>query len=743
MTSGITNFLRPHVLTAVLTVISISAAIGQDFSDYHPLKAIGEIPKDFTTPASDKFSDSKTTLQETVDSKKRKETKQNFLLESHFLVDQVLHSGRVLFNDSVSNYLSDVLNMILKDDAELRAQLRVYAVRSSVVNSFTTDDGIILVNIGLLAQLENEAQLAFILCHEISHYTENHVINSYVQREKLKEDSRLNRTGFDEKLLTKGNYSKAIEKEADKLGILRFLKTDYGSSTILNVFDVMRYAHLPFDDIPWNKDYFNAAYYKVNDSYYLNEVRPVEAWDTDNGKEGTHPSPTERQQLLSTYLATEGNPHGPEFILGKPRFDRLRNICRFELSNLYLKSNAAVKSIYNSFLLQLQFPENRYLKKTVAKAVYRLSKFKTGGNYGFVHPGYSHIEGEAQQLYHLLYQLKPEELCILATGHLWRLREEFSDDPDINKMSEDLLSDLMHRYYVPGMFSKTGPPEGWDEPDTTNISNKYDRIREKSKTNPRLSMVKYALVDLFQEQEFTHQFDSLEQENWGADRQLSDLQELESKTKSDLRQWKNHGFALGAKKVVVVSPTYSKLDLRKKQQHMFLRSESFKDKFLKQIRRSSKLLNLETQILDQAELDSSEVETFNDIAFLNEWVDSRFTDLDVSMVNLPTEKIDYLVEKYDTEHFAWTGVINYRENKPLMYFYLLYALIPPAIPFAIYYLVRPNFDTYYYCIVFNIRTGEPVLVNYANYRKRDARDMINSSVYDSFWQMKRQPKEKG
>lgn len=713
----------------------------QTFDDFYPLRSGAPVPEDITITPSEKYSSSKTDLEDSAEPKKAKKTKQDFLLQSHFLIDQILQSGRVLFNDAVSDYLSDVLDVILKSDPDLRAKIRVYAVRSSVVNSFTTDDGIILVNIGLLAQLENEAQLAFILCHEISHYTENHVINAYVKREELKETATLKRTGFDQKLLSQGQYSKFLEKEADKLGLLRFLNTEYGSGTILNVFDVMRHAHLPFDDISWSNDYFDAGYYQVDDAYYLSKVRPVAARDSDNGAEGTHPSPTERQQLMRTYLATEGNTDGPDHILGTSRFEHLRNICRFELSSLYLKANAPVKSIYNSFLLQRHFPENPYLKKMVAKALYRLSKFKTGGNYGFVHPGYSQIEGESQQLYHLLYQLKPEELCILATGHLWRLQEELPEDVDIRKMSEDLLNDLMYRYYVPGMFSKTAPPAGWNEPDTTNTQSKYDRLREKAKTDPRLSMVKYALVDVFEEPEFKDRFDSLEQKYWGADRELPNRKAMESKTKGDLRQWKNHGFALGAKKVVVVSPTYSKLDLRKKQQHMFLRSESFKNKFLKQIDRSSKLLDLETQILDQTALDASEAETFNDIVFLNEWIDARFTDLDVSMVNLPTEKINYLIEKYGTEHFAWTGVINYRENKPLMYFYLLYALIPPAIPFALYYLIRPNFDTYYYCIVFNLRTGEPVLVNYANYRKRDARDMINSSVYDSFWQMKHQPKE--
>ncbi|MCB9190642.1 MAG: hypothetical protein H6602_03140 [Flavobacteriales bacterium] len=81
----------------------------------------------------------------------------------------------------------------------------------------------------------------------------------------------------------------------------------------------------------------------------------------------------------------------------------------------------------------------------------------------------------------------------------------------------------MGRFYVPGMFSQTPPPDGWDTPDTTNITSKYDRLKEKAKQNPRLGMVKYALVDLFDNDAFKEQFDSLEQKYWGAEREVFDL----------------------------------------------------------------------------------------------------------------------------------------------------------------------------------------------------------------------------
>lgn len=714
--------------------------LGQSFDDYVPLAARGPIPSDFTTLSSEKFDRAKRELKGR-ETERGHETKQNFLLESNFLIDQVLGSGRVLFNDPISNYLSQLLDTILIDEPELRSQIRTYAVRSAIVNSFTTDNGIILVNLGLIAQLESEAQLAFILCHELAHFTEHHVMNAYVQNEELKQGSNeFNRRGFDEKLLAQSRYSKELEKEADRLGFERFGKCNYSTKDLSDVFEVMRYAHLPFDDVPFDQRFFNREFYRINESYFLQRVNPVEAAQSDLPQEDSHPSPTERQQLMEQWLASSTFTESLSLSSNSEQFEHMRTVCRFELSNLYLKADQPVFSIYNSYLLLRSYPHNRYLEEQVALALYTLSKFKSGGNFGQVHPGYSQIEGESQQLYHLFYKLKPEELCILATGHLWTLKNRYPKNNDLELMSKDLLNDLMMKFHVPGMIEQNRPPAGWDAPDTTGVRGKYERLKEKSKDNPKLSMITYALVDLFEDEEFRLLFDSLEHSRWGGAAAPTSNQASLNEKQNDLRHWKNHGFALDAKKVVMVSPTYAKLDLRKRQKHKFLRSEAAKGKFIAQIQRSADILKLETEVLDCSELDSSQIERFNDMVFLNEWIDKRLVQLDVAMINLPQEKVNELIAKYNTELFSWTGVINYRESRPLSYYYLLYALIPPAIPLAIYYLARPNYDTYYYNITFNLRSGQPVLVNYNNYRKRDARDMINSSIYDSFWQMKRPKK---
>jgi predicted Zn-dependent protease len=53
-------------------------------------------------------------------------------------------------------------------------EFRFYVIESADLNAAALPDGTVLVNTGLLAALENEAQLAFVLGHEIAHVTQAH-----------------------------------------------------------------------------------------------------------------------------------------------------------------------------------------------------------------------------------------------------------------------------------------------------------------------------------------------------------------------------------------------------------------------------------------------------------------------------------------------------------------------------------------------------------------------------------------
>lgn len=722
-----------------LTVVTLLSVVAKGQVGLRHLESQNPIPQEFRQLSSEKYESSRQRIDREREGRQRTRDKEEFLLESNFVLSQLLSSGRVLFNDTVSRYLSRVLDRVLESEPELRAKVRVYALRSTTVNAFTTDDGILLVSLALLAQLESEAQLAFILCHELVHFEEEHVINSYVQGIDIREGRGIHgRSSFDDRVLAQGQYSKELERQADVGGLERYLRAGYPSSAVNGVFDVLRYAHLPFDEVPFDREFFNAGHYSLDESLFLEKVRMPEPVDAQEKADATHPAPSERQAMLRESLAADDT-EASRPPVDAEGFLHSRDQARMELVRLYLFANRPVRAIYTAFLKLRKHPDDPHLHEVVARSLYMLAKYKLAGRYGSVHPGFSGIEGESQQLYHLLYRLQPDELAVLALGYIWRQRIQRPDDADLATMADDLLEHFMLDLYVPGMFSREQPTLHPESPDTSRLG-KYDRLRIARMGHPRNAMMRNAFVDLFSDSLFTAHFDRLEKERWMSGSNAVSQAQTDRKRREEQRKWRNSGHALGIDSVVMVSPAYLKLDLRKRQKHRFLDAEWARMRLHDRIDRNARLLGLHTRILETTLLDSMDAQTFNDIAFLNEWVDQRLLHMDVDMVSLDRPRLDELMGRYGASHFSWTGIINYRETKPLMYFYLLYALVPPAIPLAIYYLVRPNFDTYFYSITFDLRTGEPAMIAYSNFKSKDAADIVNSNLYDAMWQMKTRSK---
>ena len=124
----------------------------QDFDNYRPMQCQGEIPAELLVESSEKFEQEKEELATTGSNRERK-SKENFLLQSNFVMDDLLLSGRVLFNDPISEYVTRVKDYLLRDKPDIAEKMRVYVVKSPSVNAFCTNNGIILVNMGLIAQL--------------------------------------------------------------------------------------------------------------------------------------------------------------------------------------------------------------------------------------------------------------------------------------------------------------------------------------------------------------------------------------------------------------------------------------------------------------------------------------------------------------------------------------------------------------------------------------------------------------
>ena len=160
------------VLLIVLWVAA-SAAAQQPYmpNSFHGLESEGEIPADLKKSLRELYNEDKQRMRDYNDGRLKN---RDMVLAVSYNINRLTSNGRILYGDPITRTIERIADTLLKDYPELRGQLRFYTVKSASVNAFATGQGMIFVNLGLVAQVENEAQLAFVIGHEIIHYYRKH-----------------------------------------------------------------------------------------------------------------------------------------------------------------------------------------------------------------------------------------------------------------------------------------------------------------------------------------------------------------------------------------------------------------------------------------------------------------------------------------------------------------------------------------------------------------------------------------
>ena len=122
---------------------------------------------------------------------------------------------------------------------------RFHVLRDPDVNAFALPDGQIYVNTGLLAAVQNEAQLAAVLAHEVHHTAGHHGILEYRSiRRKLVGGMILGpfTLGLSDIFLALSVYghSRLFEEEADRKGLPKMLEAGYDPREMAAVFEIMQ-----------------------------------------------------------------------------------------------------------------------------------------------------------------------------------------------------------------------------------------------------------------------------------------------------------------------------------------------------------------------------------------------------------------------------------------------------------------------------------------------------------------------
>ena len=250
----------------------------------------------------------------------------------------------VSYGDEITEYINKVADHLLEKNPKLRKELRFYTLKSNVTNALSTKQGIILVTTGLISQLTNEAQLACILAHEISHYTEDHVIDSY--------EYKTNTRRVRDKIQDLANFSKEKEFEADYKGIELYNERGYSKEHITSIFDVLMYSYLPIDEIPFPKDYFNNDLCFVPIDAFPDRDYKIKAIEDYDDSRSTHPNIRKRKERAIEAIDEIRKWGDVTYAIGQEEFIYVRKLARFESIRTDMLDAQYGNALYTIFLLE-------------------------------------------------------------------------------------------------------------------------------------------------------------------------------------------------------------------------------------------------------------------------------------------------------------------------------------------------------------------------------------------------------
>lgn len=488
-----------RILLLFWVLFALSTTQAQSVFNYEPLQSVGPIPADFTYYVDKGANDEKGVYK--------------YLVES----------GLLVYGSPMNEYVENVADNLLEDGfRSLRQELRFYILRRSDVNAYSYANGMIVVTTGLIAQLQNESELAFILAHEIAHYAEKHIEK---EKKVKKKDKKYDVGGF-----LRMVRSREQETEADRIAFERYYRNSkYSYEALDGVFDVLQYSYLPFDEVEFERAFVESEYYTFPDKYFISAITPIRSREDYVDTLLTHPNLAKRREWIANQVERKSDENRARFIQSEELFYKLRHQARCETINIDLTFHQYDAALYNTYVLLDEYPNDPFLCQAWVAGIYGFAMHKLEGN-GNDHISKSDlVEGEQQRLTYFLSKISRDECALLALRFAWKYAKIFPENSYFKQVAGEIIEVLSEKGkmkyqnysdYAMGIDPATIPVDTAVKKTETEKKGKYDKIksqqgneREKVLPNEDFDTKNYMLVDLRADDEFWKlYYDALDEE---------------------------------------------------------------------------------------------------------------------------------------------------------------------------------------------------------------------------------------
>lgn len=379
------------------------------------------------------------TMSEALGKENQKEYKRAYdrMLQT---VRDLLLSSRSVTEEKAYRYINAIVKHIVDANPELKSlQLRVVFSRDLWPNAYSIGDGTISFNAGLFVYLSTEAEMAFILAHELAHFYLDHSgkkIRKYVENvnseEFKKEIKRLTKQEYQvgaqyEKLLKTvafdiRKHSREYESEADRTGMRFIRNTGYSGQAFVSTMQLLdKVDDTAFLEKPDLKKLFSFTGYPFREKWIKKEsaifgaMNPEESGElTKKEKDSlkTHPDCSQRIAMLKdTALAITGS----NFLVDEALFRSLKEDFINEITEECYTAGNISRNLYHSLQLLQSGKQKQLAIYSIARDLNKLYALQKDHELGLSVDSENRYFPEAYNLLlRMLYRIRLEELAELA-----------------------------------------------------------------------------------------------------------------------------------------------------------------------------------------------------------------------------------------------------------------------------------------------------------------------------------------
>lgn len=310
-----------------------------------------------------------------------------------------------VFKSDFDAVIKSLVERLRKNNPKIPQDLKILIARDNTPNAYCLADGTFVINMGLYNWMDNEAQVAGVISHELGHKIEDHTLKSFlntveqneldkstVQNIKETTDQRSlgrNEKAFDvlkNRIYKKGMEKRKLEMQADYLGYVIFKTSDFKKNEFINglqklqTFDTISPRELKMEtykrlfDLP--KQAFKEKWMKKEDFSLYNYNFYKEKLNKDSL--ASHPEMTKRIEMLKKTFPELNTSVEPE----KPSeaYLALKKTARMEILPNYFHSEDYGLGIYVAMQFLQDGEEEKYYKSWLGKCFSKIYEARKNYN---------------------------------------------------------------------------------------------------------------------------------------------------------------------------------------------------------------------------------------------------------------------------------------------------------------------------------------------------------------------------